>query len=252
MQFFYDDAFGPSLFLPEASSSREQDREQIQRQQSPPASNQQALAFSNIRNILNVDSDPFAGYLLRDAITGESTPSTTLVDLTEGVVDLTSSPDMAPCKKRKRGGDSPALSKKVPRKEPEHKEVEVQDLVALEEEAEYEAMMDKQKAEDLKKQQKEEATRPARLADFQCIICMDNPTNLTVTHCGHMFCSECLHEALHAGNNEKKSCPVCRTTVNTTLVGRGSDKRQPKNGVFHLEMKLMTSKALGKRPQRAS
>ena len=134
------------------------------------------------------------------------------------------------------------------------------DLVDIDDDEKYEDFKAKQQAELIKQQQLDEANKPAKLAEFQCIICMDNPTDLTVTHCGmylvpsalcpiltppgHLFCSECLHQALYAGN-AKKSCPVCRTSISTTL--QGKEKRQPKNGVFVLEMKLMTAKR-GKRP----
>ena len=60
---------------------------------------------------------------------------------------------------------------------------------------------------------------------------------------GHMFCSECLHQALYAG--DKKSCPVCRTAISTAF---RVDKKQPKNGIFALEMKLMTKNRKGKQP----
>ncbi|KAI1771332.1 hypothetical protein F4818DRAFT_210512 [Hypoxylon cercidicola] len=51
-----------------------------------------------------------------------------------------------------------------------------------------------------------------KIGTFQCVICMDNCASLTVTHCGHLFCSECLHSALHI-DSTKKTCPVCRTKV---------------------------------------
>jgi len=121
---------------------------------------------------------------------------------------------------------------------------EMVDLVDIDDDEKYEDFKAKQQAELIKQQQLDEATKPAKLAEFQCIICMDNPTDLTVTHCGHLFCSECLHQALYAGN-AKKCCPVCRTAISTTL--QGKEKRQPKNGVFVLEMKLMTARR-GKRP----
>lgn len=91
-----------------------------------------------------------------------------------------------------------------------------------------------------KEHSQENKPKLVKLSDFQCIICMDSPTDLTVTHCGHLFCSECLHQALYAG--EKKCCPVCRTTINLPKTGG----KQGKNGIFALEMKLMTSKKKGK------
>lgn len=81
-----------------------------------------------------------------------------------------------------------------------------------------------------------------QLGKFQCVICMDDVTALTVTHCGHLFCSECLHSALHIDSN-KKVCPVCRTKVDLK-----NTKSKTSKGYFHLELKLMTTRKQGKRP----
>lgn len=99
-------------------------------------------------------------------------------------------------KKRKRNSidDTPSSSSnaavKAPRetKSPTTKQkrdsVEVVDLEDIEEKEEYEAFKARQQAEAIKRQNEEEASKPVRLAAFQCIICMDQPTDLTVTHCG--------------------------------------------------------------------
>ena len=47
---------------------------------------------------------------------------------------------------------------------------------------------------------------------------------------GHLFCSLCLHEALHAGT-QKKTCPVCRQQINTS---KNREGKPQKNGVFVL------------------
>ncbi|ETS76768.1 hypothetical protein PFICI_12155 [Pestalotiopsis fici W106-1] len=83
-----------------------------------------------------------------------------------------------------------------------------------------------------------------KLSKFQCSICMDDATALTVTHCGHLFCSECLHSALHI-DHLKRTCPICRQKVE--LKTRPGAK-QPKNSFYHLELKLMTANRKGKRP----
>ncbi|KAH6680814.1 hypothetical protein B0J14DRAFT_634313 [Halenospora varia] len=185
-----------------------------------------------------------------------TTRRSSFVDLTESSPPHNTSENMAPSRKRKaedagegraskitragsRAGSSPGTPKA---------KVEAVDLTDVENEEQYKELAAKQQAELIKKQQQDEATRPVRLADFNCIICMDNPTDLTVTHCGHLFCSECLHQALYAG--DKKCCPVCRTPISTTMTGREKNK-QPKNGIFALEMKLMTANKKGKRPIRA-
>lgn len=60
----------------------------------------------------------------------------------------------------------------------------VVDLVNIDGNEKYEEFKAKQQAKLIKQQQQEEADRPIKLSEFQCIICMDNPTDLTVTHCG--------------------------------------------------------------------
>ncbi|CCU76416.1 hypothetical protein BGHDH14_bgh05326 [Blumeria hordei DH14] len=120
-------------------------------------------------------------------------------------------------------------------------EIDTVDLRNIETELQWEEKKKRDAAEIMAKEQSQEnKPKLVKLSDFQCIICMDSPTDLTVTHCGHLFCSECLHQALHAG--EKKCCPVCRTTIHLPKTGA----RQGKNGIFALEMKLMTSKQKGK------
>lgn len=42
----------------------------------------------------------------------------------------------------------------------------------------------KKEAADAIQAQNQEATRPIKLSSFQCIICMDSPTDLAITHCG--------------------------------------------------------------------
>jgi len=63
-------------------------------------------------------------------------------------------------------------------------DVEVVDLEGVDSAREYEEFKAKQQAEAIRQQNEEEANKPVKLAEFQCIICMDNPTDLTVTHCG--------------------------------------------------------------------
>ncbi|KAI1001796.1 hypothetical protein K3495_g6405 [Podosphaera aphanis] len=115
-------------------------------------------------------------------------------------------------------------------------DIDVVDLREIENESQWQEKKAKDEAEATRARILKDAAKPIKLAEFQCIICMDSPTNLTVTHCGHLFCSECLHQALFAG--DKKCCPVCRTIINLPKPGG----RQTKNGVFALEMKLFTTK----------
>ncbi|EPY49304.1 SUMO-targeted ubiquitin-protein ligase E3 Slx8 [Schizosaccharomyces cryophilus OY26] len=63
-----------------------------------------------------------------------------------------------------------------------------------------------------------------RLADYKCVICLDNPENLSATPCGHIFCNFCILSAL-GNSSATQKCPVCRRKVH------------PKN-VICLEMML--------------
>jgi hypothetical protein len=61
--------------------------------------------------------------------------------------------------------------------------------------AKEEALKAKEQADLIKAQNQAEANKPVKLAEFQCIICMDNPTDLTVTHCGMFSESKILNIA---------------------------------------------------------
>ncbi|PSR78100.1 hypothetical protein BD289DRAFT_377066 [Coniella lustricola] len=76
---------------------------------------------------------------------------------------------------------------------------------------------------------------------------MDSATNLTVTHCGHMFCAQCLHQAMHS-EVTKRICPMCRQKLD--LRPRDHAPSRTSKTFFHLELKLMPSKRQGKQPAR--
>ncbi|KAH8169714.1 zinc finger, c3HC4 type (RING finger) domain-containing protein [Sarocladium implicatum] len=82
-----------------------------------------------------------------------------------------------------------------------------------------------------------------KLAAFQCVICMDDVTSLTVTHCGHLYCAACLHSSLHTGAT-KGRCPMCRQKLD--IKARSSYTSKTK-GYWPLELKIMTSTRKGKR-----
>jgi hypothetical protein len=59
-----------------------------------------------------------------------------------------------------------------------------------------------------------------RLAFLQCVICLDSPTDLTATRCGHLFCHQCISQALRASQVNARTagtangaCPVCRKSL---------------------------------------
>lgn len=64
---------------------------------------------------------------------------------------------------------------------------------------------------------------------------------------GHMFCGQCLHQAMHA-EVTKKICPMCRQKLELRPK-TGAVKANAKT-YFHLELKLRPSKKQGKQPVR--
>ncbi|KAL2270359.1 hypothetical protein VTJ83DRAFT_2543 [Remersonia thermophila] len=79
-----------------------------------------------------------------------------------------------------------------------------------------------------------------RLSTLDCVICMDNVKDLTVTHCGHLFCSECLHSALEM-DPARRICPICRQKIDR--MGNSGRWGQRQKGFYPLELKLKTRPA---------
>lgn len=51
-----------------------------------------------------------------------------------------------------------------------------------------------------------------------CAICLQDMTSqsLTSTSCGHLFCTECINQALRSSNQ----CPMCKKTVELNTLRR--------------------------------
>ncbi|KAK3333229.1 hypothetical protein B0T19DRAFT_120228 [Cercophora scortea] len=105
-------------------------------------------------------------------------------------------------------------------------------------------LADTDKVPDEHRSQKPKPKNMVKLSSFQCVICMDDVTDLTVTHCGHLFCAECLHSSLHI-DATRKICPICRQKVD--LRAAGKKVSQKSKSYYPLELKLTTRKSLGKR-----
>lgn len=83
-------------------------------------------------------------------------------------------------------------------------------------------LLQKQRADQVLSQNAS-SSKPLKLGDITCVICMENPTDLTATSCGHVFCHECLMHAIIASENRgpdhrKGQCPVCRKMLSRTKV----------------------------------
>ena len=110
--------------------------------------------------------------------------------LANGYVDLTSTPDTPP-QRRKRNSTTPGPSAKRQKREdgtakaakqgsaePEHV-----DEIDLTEKSPVQEVLQKQREDAVKAQAKPEETITT-FNSFNCVICMDNPTDLTATACG--------------------------------------------------------------------
>ncbi|KAK4204388.1 hypothetical protein QBC40DRAFT_97782 [Triangularia verruculosa] len=102
---------------------------------------------------------------------------------------------------------------------------------------------------EVEEREEEKKKNWVKLSRFQCVICMDDVTDLTVTYCGHLFCSECLHSALQI-TPHKRICPICRQKIeNKNAIGKFGPKAK---GYYPLEIKLVTKKSLEKRATTAA
>lgn len=118
------------------------------------------------------------------------------------VVDLTESSPIImapPSRKRKpaaeeahesakrRQSSPPSESQNILKNSPSRiasTKVEELDMVNIDNDQKLEEFRAKQQEDLIKQQNQEKADKPVKLTDFQCIICLDSPTDLTVTHCG--------------------------------------------------------------------
>lgn len=97
--------------------------------------------------------------------------------------------------------------------------------------------------QDLTKPNLPETDKRIKISKFQCVICMDGASALTVTHCGHLYCAQCLHSSLHVETTKGK-CPMCRAKID--MKSRSAYNTKTK-GFWPLELKLMTATKKGKR-----
>ncbi|KAF2126711.1 hypothetical protein P153DRAFT_296943 [Dothidotthia symphoricarpi CBS 119687] len=145
--------------------------------------------------------------------------------LPNGYVDLTSAPDSPP-HRRKRQSPTPGPSKRHKRgdgsavKGDSDTPETVDEIDLSDDKLSMQAMLQKQREDAIRLQAKPEE-KPTTFNTITCVICMDTPTDLTATACGHLFCHTCLMEALIAGENrsgpgepKRSQCPVCRKFIN--------------------------------------
>lgn len=148
---------------------------------------------------------------------------------TAATVDLTndSSPTRDPpsqprsLKRSAEESNSQARDAKRPRRS---SNIEELDLTNEAPSAEEELRQKQQAAAIAAQQAASTSSGPLKIGKRQCIICMEPFSNATITHCGHVYCHECLTQALLAGERTSErgsgNCPVCRKPVRRTRAGQ--------------------------------
>ncbi|MCJ1259151.1 SUMO-targeted ubiquitin ligase complex subunit slx8 [Lignoscripta atroalba] len=185
-----------------------------------------------------------------------------------GYVSRPSSSDEPTTTKRRRigtGEAKPGTSEKVEAK------IEEVDLREVDDDDRLARLLEQQRASTIKAQLGD-SNKPLSLSTLQCVVCMEDMTDITSTHCGkapspislphdyeltlsegHLFCHTCLMEALIAGEIQGPDpgkglsrCPVCRKKV--VRAKEGKDPRM----VIPLEIKLQGKPSSGKGKEKAT
>lgn len=122
-----------------------------------------------------------------------------------------------PVRQRSVSDLRPGSSSSRPRSE---SPVESIDLTTVDETTSAADVLARQGADAAALQKTSSDTGRTPLTSYKCPICMETPTDITATICGHLFCHRCIIETLKwsedqrgenmPGHRAKGVCPVCR------------------------------------------
>lgn len=128
-----------------------------------------------------------------------------------------------PIRQRSQSDLRPRSSSSRPKSE---SPVESIDLTAVDEKTSAADVLAKHGADASASQKLSSDTGRTALTSYKCPVCMETPTDITATTCGHLFCHRCIIETLkwsedlRRGNivgqrrdHTKGVCPVCRTEL---------------------------------------
>lgn len=183
----YERLQSPSIYLPEPSATMP-----YPQQRHSPVIPPQSRPRTEIYSV--PDSDPSDLFFNFEGTSQPQSPHPSITRASS-IVDLTESSPLnmqATSRKRKPNGEENQTTIKRRRgatpimgsEEGVENKVEEVDLVEIDNDRKLEEFRMKQQAELIKQQNREKADKPLKLSDFQCVICLDSPTDLTVTHCG--------------------------------------------------------------------
>jgi hypothetical protein len=158
--------------------------------------------LNTILNPAGLDHNRYSPFIYRNSpptyrpsftILDEMPPSTRArpARLPNGYVDLTSTPDSPPLR-RKRQSPTPGPSAKRQKRDNETAKQESSEATKIEEvdltdeKQTVQEVLQKQREDAVKSQTKPEE-KPTTFNTFTCVICMDIPTDLTATACGTLL-----------------------------------------------------------------
>ncbi|KAL1976591.1 hypothetical protein VTN31DRAFT_2873 [Thermomyces dupontii] len=124
-------------------------------------------------------------------------------------------------------------------------DIEAVDLTEVNDANALSKALSKQREDAIKAQQSgDDKEGRTILTATKCAICMDTPTDATSTACGHLFCHQCIMEAIrHAeqenarqGRPARAGCPACRRPLSQ------KDRPGTRRDLIPLQFKLATKK----------
>ena len=118
---------------------------------------------------------------LSSSLTPRSTSTTAFVDLTSNT-PIMPQPHRATKRSALQASTSTHNSSKK-RKTAVKSEIDEIDLLDVDSDTDLARVLEKQRVNTVKAQQ-EEADKPTKLANLTCVVCMEEMTNMTATHCG--------------------------------------------------------------------
>ncbi|KAL9125866.1 MAG: hypothetical protein Q9217_004998 [Psora testacea] len=143
--------------------------------------------------------------------------------------------DQAQPSKRTSLNTSSSTSNPAKKRKITKTEIDEVDLRDVDSDSELARVLERQRANTVKGQQ-EEADRPTKLANLTCVVCMEEMTNMTATHCA-LIAGE--NQASEPGKGPSK-CPICRKKVK-----RPKDNKDTSH-VIPLEIKFLVKKGGGR------
>ncbi|KAG9302014.1 hypothetical protein G9A89_021058 [Geosiphon pyriformis] len=179
---------GPSSILPPIDLSREDDR------------SGGGITLPPIRSFLSLDLSSFAN------------SDTPIVVEAEDIIDLTNTPDTnVTTNPPENRSSSPVVVDltSIPSPPTSKSSSLKREVIVIEDDPSFD--------EDLPPQPSKLPPPPKAVGlELKCAICLEPPSEVAATSCGHIFCRNCITQAVRA----QKMCSLCRTPLTRRQIRR--------------------------------